>query len=682
MDIILHCGEHKTGSTAVQHYLYKNSKKLLKQGVVYHANKLQKNHNSLLYLAGKHDQTPKDASTSVLQEVFATIRSIVKICYDRKPRYLILSAELFFGVDQYEMQIILDRLGLSFNSLRAIIYIRPPVSHFLSMAQEHAKYGSKLTAPDLYRRNILSKLEWWKNYVGHENLILHPFSSQALAKGCIVSDFTEKLRDMTGADITPQAPYTINPSLSAEQAILIQNYRHEFCPQAESRVTLSSLNLLRFFRAVNAAQALPLTKPKLRQEYAEIIEANHQRHLKVLEREFGLTFPGHEPAVHSDVPGQHRCTTAIPNPTIQQLLLPCNQETLALLEKSIPEYGESLPRLLYHMLFRHEQTRGNLSFALALAAYRARDFGRGIMERLTSYGAIYKYLNAAFISDRALKRDPDFLHAQGAVLRDKGELDNAAASLKKALTLAPDKAETHVELGAVQLKQQKPDKALKSLHKALELGEQSPKAYTTLGRIHISMGQPETAEEACAKALELAPASPDPHVAMARTLLRQGKFDLAESHIHKALELKANSGVHHYLLGLVQFKTGRQNAAYKSLENALTLDDTREQVYSFLAKTLVSLDKLEDAAATLQKGLDNHPESYMLHLQQGQLLLQMAELEAAYRSLRYCTQLKPSACTAWRSMATCLQRLGKMEEAAAALGEAERVKQFQGQSSL
>jgi len=673
MKIILHCGEPKTGSTAIQSYLHRHSARLLRQGVLYHANRLQKNHNSLLYLAGKNDQTPKNACTGVLQEVFATVRRIRRLCERERPRHLLLSSELFFKLTPYEMNAILERFEVPYEAVQAVVYLRSPVSYYTSMAQERAKYGLQLIAPHIYRRNILDRLEQWREYVGRENLTLLPFEPQNMTNGCIVSDFTDRLKAMTGADILPRAPFASNPSLSAEQAILIHDYRNEFCPEEASRATLSSLHMLRFFQAVKAAGTLPLTRPKLRPEHARAILANHRRHLEILERDYGVAFSREQAAPVSGKVEAHAEAAASATPSMEELLAPCNQEALTLLRRCIPEYGPRLPRLLHHVFFRCRLTRGSLSFARSVAVYRAGDAGRRLLERVVGFSALYKALNAAFAPRKAMERDPAYLHAHGTALRRQGELDAAVASFEQALALSPEQGDSHAELGALQLMQDKPDAALHSMHKALEHGAHTARAYTTLGRIHVKKEEPLNAQQAYSQALDLDPAAPGPHAEMGRLLLRQEEYDQAEAHIRKALALQATSGKHHQLLGQVLYHTGRVHEALQALQNAFALDGTLLAACSLLARTQASLGRRDDAAATLQRGLQQHPENFALRLQLGRLLLHSGRPEAAREALQHCIRLKPESPAAWQHLATALQRQGRLEHAASALDKALRL---------
>lgn len=188
--IYVHIGTHKTGSTALQIFLYQNSKILersgihyptLAVGVPYHIQ-----HASLAYQLRSGDRLGfyKFISDSI-----------------KEGKVLLLSSEAFLEKDQYGMAKDLEELKEYANVVKVIVYLRRQDHLFESAYQEiikdpRSRYRESFENYLTYKRKAIfanghwiSLLNFWASVFGKENLIVRPYEKEQFVDGSIFADF-------------------------------------------------------------------------------------------------------------------------------------------------------------------------------------------------------------------------------------------------------------------------------------------------------------------------------------------------------------------------------------------------------------------------------------------------------------------------------------------------------------
>ncbi len=75
------------------------------------------------------------------------------------------------------------------------------------------------------------------------------------------------------------------------------------------------------------------------------------------------------------------------------------------------------------------------------------------------------------------------------MLRNQGRLDEAVASIQRALALAPDLVEAHINLGNARKSQRKVDEAAEAYTRALSLDPANPEAHWNFAQVLLLMGR-------------------------------------------------------------------------------------------------------------------------------------------------------------------------------------------------
>lgn len=219
--------------------------------------------------------------------------------------------------------------------------------------------------------------------------------------------------------------------------------------------------------------------------------------------------------------------------------------------------------------------------------------------------------------------------------------EDAVREYRRATEIAPQMAEAHLNLGLALLDRD-PEAAVPAFERAAELLPERARPHFLLGLARERAGQPAEAVEAYRRAVELDADDFEFHFALARTLLSLERFAEAEADFRKSLEIRP--GMPAATLGLAESLVGQKkfDAAAAALARYLESapDDSESRVQ--LASLLLDLGREEEALAQLDRVQQAGLESVALLKMQTDAHLRRGELEAAIRSLTRAVELQPA----------------------------------------
>lgn len=226
VEFILHAGGHKTGSTSLQNFLYKNKRSLIKQGVLYPdllPNEGFINHNWMADVISENEELCKKHGFYKFRDIDLYAQLMNQIS-KFKPKKIIISGEAFARVIFIEFSERFFNFINLFNNFRIVFYHRCPISLAQSLYNQAIKGGScpdkdrifeslKRQAHDNHWYNKLRKVS---DRVGVEQLVVRPYAKSKLYNGDIISDFSYFLGINLKSLVTTVSVAESNPKIPSQ----------------------------------------------------------------------------------------------------------------------------------------------------------------------------------------------------------------------------------------------------------------------------------------------------------------------------------------------------------------------------------------------------------------------------------------------------------------------------------
>lgn len=271
MRLILHVGTAKTGTTSLQRSLCDSRKILEEYGVLYPSTfKKEVAHHLLLGLYRSSDRGVIVRLASGSHNIKKAANSLwekIKREIDRKkPKVTILSSEYLFHGNVENFQKLRSRLGEVSDDIHPCVYIREPVSWYVSSLQQGTKTKGRIPQPEA--KDIRSRIEAIENAF-RRKIHLRPFEHQQLYQQDIVADFEQSyLREC----VPPKTVLTnrYNESISAEAMAILSRYRRFALADVES-FPMASASKLRRLISEYESEKRRYNKPVLKSHVGDFL---------------------------------------------------------------------------------------------------------------------------------------------------------------------------------------------------------------------------------------------------------------------------------------------------------------------------------------------------------------------------------------------------------------------------
>lgn len=205
-------------------------------------------------------------------------------------------------------------------------------------------------------------------------------------------------------------------------------------------------------------------------------------------------------------------------------------------------------------------------------------------------------------------------------LRERGQLDDAAAEYERGLAIWPDYADAHYNLAGIRLERGNTDAALAEYRTAVRLQPNDAELRNNLGNVLLQTGSRTEAIREFETALRLAPNQPVAHINLADALLQTGETDGALAHYRAAIDAGPVPAKVHANLGGVLLRKGDAASATAEFQKALAIDaDDRASLtnLSWLLATggdVSAMDRKQAVAlAERANSLSNGRDPFALH---------------------------------------------------------------------
>lgn len=225
-------------------------------------------------------------------------------------------------------------------------------------------------------------------------------------------------------------------------------------------------------------------------------------------------------------------------------------------------------------------------------------------------GALVKKLTSSLTHHKAgSSEDAMALKDRGVQHFNEGNLVAAGTCFRRAISLQPNLADAHNNLGAVLRKWGRPQSAIASFQTSLLLNPRSASAYGNLGNLHERYGNLAQAETFYLKAVEIEPRLHQAFIGLARIATHRKRWDDALASLTRAASIAPQDPSIFHQTGVIYLGKGDLDAALTALRNASGLAPNVPAIKASLAEVLVRLEKNKDARVEAEACLALEPDN-------------------------------------------------------------------------
>ena len=334
MQVMIHIGDAKCGSTSIQSSLHASRELLLQHGILYHPTK-ENAHYSYITLLNGVTRGNNEKQISIARKNIQETQNLIR---KHSPKYLLLSAENLYNVKPEVLYPLISEIVGFPPQIHIIGFLRHPVGLFLSTIQQQLKANHIFTAPDAFKRDMTGTFLRWKSLPQTQSMHARLFDRSALKDGSVVSEFCRIICEITGDAGIDMPDIIENSSLSVEQMILLQKVRHDFLAMEKGSFSPKSNWLIEFFTGINAANGGVIgTKPYLLPEVQACIAAGNQANIESVDQ----IFPNIRMAESFTVPQMDwQAAKKTWTGNVAKILIPSNRLIYDALTQLTPHYGK------------------------------------------------------------------------------------------------------------------------------------------------------------------------------------------------------------------------------------------------------------------------------------------------------------------------------------------------------
>jgi tetratricopeptide (TPR) repeat protein len=202
--------------------------------------------------------------------------------------------------------------------------------------------------------------------------------------------------------------------------------------------------------------------------------------------------------------------------------------------------------------------------------------------------------------------------AQLSIRSDRqGNHADAVRHARKAVKVAPDRADVQNSLGALLARLDQRQLAKKCFERAIELAPEQPHGYLNLGRLLLELpGQTDRAAKIFQQALRIAPQSELAYLGMCCALVRQGPLDRVLTQLRRVETLMPDR--HRAYLSTVEalMRDGRHLEAKACCLEAFKMYPQSGEAQALLGEIAFVLREGEEAVTRYREAVKQSPNSY------------------------------------------------------------------------
>jgi predicted O-linked N-acetylglucosamine transferase (SPINDLY family) len=252
---------------------------------------------------------------------------------------------------------------------------------------------------------------------------------------------------------------------------------------------------------------------------------------------------------------------------------------------------------------------------------------------------------AALIA-RAISLYPNVAQAHanlGFALSLLGRFEEAETHYGRAIILQPEFAQAHYNRGVMRDALQRYEDAIISYDEAIKLAPLYAEAHANRANSLHDLKRFEEALESHMRATKLAPSNADFRYNLGNALCALGRNDEAVDSFNAAVALNPTHASAYCNLGIALNELGDRGAALLNFDQAIMLKPNFAEAHSNRAVTLTDMKRFDEALAACDRAILLNPESAKSHYGRGVVLNELRRFEDALASYTRAVTLAPKA---------------------------------------
>ncbi|MCP3958692.1 MAG: tetratricopeptide repeat protein [bacterium] len=276
---------------------------------------------------------------------------------------------------------------------------------------------------------------------------------------------------------------------------------------------------------------------------------------------------------------------------------------------------------------------------------------------IVTAGVLLSVLPGPFCEE-ALNMEADFYYCLGFAQSERGEVEGAIDSYRRALDSDPGLEQVHYNLGLLHAQRDELEEAEKSYQEAVRILPGHARAHNNLGSVVQRRGDLEGAIEHYTAAADADPEMVIAQRNLAKALLSAGRGPDALARIDTLEGLEPDHAEIPFLRGSALMQTGDVAGATSELRRAVATDPENALAHNDLGTALLGAQDLPAALEQFEKAIALDPEHLQAYNNAGAVLAMTGDLEGARVKFEEVVRRSPEYADARYNLATILLRLG------------------------
>jgi cellulose synthase operon protein C len=216
----------------------------------------------------------------------------------------------------------------------------------------------------------------------------------------------------------------------------------------------------------------------------------------------------------------------------------------------------------------------------------------------------------------------------------QNNISSAIQETQEAVAVDPNRSESYLLLGLLQLRANQPDQAETNFKKAVQIDPKSMSAELALGGFYQSRNRLPEAEQQFKHAIEIDAKNPEPRAALVRLMKQEGKTAEIVSFLEQTKKDMPDNSEGYRMLGDFYFANGdldKATAEYTSIYNDHPKDP---QVKKNYIQLLILKNRLDEASKLDKEVLKSNAHDVDALIYQGQIQIRQNDAAGAIDSLQ------------------------------------------------